>query len=111
MRPVFQGKSDGSARFGTTAAGEMKAENLYEQLKDVAERLGMSVSEHNLRKAGVTTQSGYCRIKGAPHYIMDKHLSIHRKNRLLAACLKGMAPEEVHMLPAVREYLRRMERD
>jgi hypothetical protein len=89
----------------------MKAEKLYEQLKDAAERLGVAVSEHNLRKTGVTTQSGYCLIKGAPHYIMDKHLSIHRKNRLLAACLKGMGPEEVHMLPAVRDYMARMERD
>ena len=89
----------------------MKAEKLYEQLKNVAERMGVSVSEHNLRKAGVPAQSGYCRIKGSPHYIMDKHLSIHRKNRLLAACLKRMAPEEVHMLPAVREYMARIKSD
>ncbi len=89
----------------------MKAEKLYEQLKEAAERLGVTVSEHNLRKTGVTAQSGYCLIKGAPHYIMDKHLSIHRKNRLLAACLKRMAPETVHMLPAVRDYMARMERD
>lgn len=111
MRVAFQGKSDKSRRYGTTATQKMKAEKLYEQLKDVAQRLGISVSEHNLRKAGVTTQSGYCRIKGAPHYIMDKHLSIHRKNRLLAACLKGMAPEGVYMLPAVRDFLARTERD
>lgn len=90
----------------------MKAEQLYDHLRVVAEKLGISVTEHNLRKSGVTAKSGYCVIKGSPHYIMDKHLSVHRKNRLLAACLKEMtAPEEVHMLPAVREYLARIKRD
>lgn len=90
----------------------MKAEKLYEQLKETAEKLGIAVNEHNLRKTGVTAKSGYCIIKGSPHYIMDKHLSVHRKNRLLAACLKEIAaPEAVHMLPAVREYMARIKRD
>lgn len=89
----------------------MKADKLYEHLREVAEKLGVVVLERRLRKAGVTAQSGFCRIKGVPHYIMDKHLSTHRKNRLLAACLKRMASDEIHMLPAVREYMARMERD
>lgn len=89
----------------------MKPDKLYENLKDVAEKLGVCVSERNLRKAGVATRSGFCRIKGKPHYIMDKHLSVHRKNRLLARCLSEMTTQDLPMAPAVREFVARMERD
>jgi hypothetical protein len=83
----------------------MKPEQLYQQLKELAEKLDITVSEKNFRNAGINVTSGLCKVKGRHFFIMDKHLSIHRKNKILAACLKTMPHEGVYVVPAVREII------
>ena len=85
----------------------MKPEQLYQELKDLAEKLGITVSEQNLRKTGIHVNSGLCKVKEKDLFIMDKHESIHGKNKLLAACLYAFPHEEIFILPAVREFLDR----
>ncbi len=89
----------------------MKPEDLYRLLRELAEKLGVTVAERNLRKAGIAVQSGLCRVHGRLHYIMDKHLPQRRKNRLLAECLGRMPRESVFMPPAVRDYIERVEKE
>jgi hypothetical protein len=83
----------------------MKPEQIYQELKDLAEKLEITVSEQNFRKTGVKAKSGLCKVREKFFFIMDKHESIHRKIELLAACLSKMPHEEIFVIPAVRDLL------
>lgn len=85
----------------------MKPEELYQHLKDLAEKLGISVREQNLRHAGLRVRSGFCIVKDRPMYIISKHLNIHRKNEKLADCLNHFPHEGIYLVPAVRDFLQR----
>ena len=83
----------------------MKPEQIYQELKDLAERLAMTVSEQNLRTAGIKVKSGLCTVKGEDMFIMDKHKSIHKKIKILATQLADMPHENIYLIPAIREML------
>lgn len=83
----------------------MKPDQLYQELKDLAERMQITVSEQNLRTSGIKVQSGLCTVKGKQMFIMDKHKSVHKKIRILAAQLAMMPLEDLYIIPAVRELL------
>jgi len=83
----------------------MKPEQVYQELKDLAERLAVTVSEENLRTAGIKVRSGLCTVKGRDMFIMDKHQSIHKKIKVLAVQLARMPHEDIYLVPAVREIL------
>ena len=73
----------------------MKPDQLYQGLKDLADKLQITVSEQNLKRSGLRAESGLCKIKGKYTFIMDKNNSIHRKNMLLARCLNTMDHEGI----------------
>ncbi len=83
----------------------MKPEQIYQELKDIAEKLGITVSEQNLRKTGISVKSGICKVKGKQIFIMDKHKSIQKKNVILTSFLKEMPHEDIYIVPAVRELI------
>jgi len=85
----------------------MKPEQLYQHLKDLAEKLDITVSEQNLRLTGVNAKSGLCTVKGRTMFIMDKHLAVREKIARLGSCLSRLPHEEIYVVPAVRELLRR----
>ena len=83
----------------------MKPDQLYQELKDLAERLQITVSEQNLKTSGVKVKSGLCSVKGQNMFIMDKHKSIHKKIEILAVQLATIPHEDLYIIPAVRELL------
>ena len=83
----------------------MKPEQIYQELKHLAEKLDVKVVEKNLKNIGVNVKSGLCKVKGRKIFIMDKHKSIHIKNKILAACLSKMKHEHIFVVPAVRELI------
>ncbi len=83
----------------------MKPEQLYQNLKDLAQKLEISVLERNLRNTGIKVESGLCKVKGKYLFIMDKHMPLHVRNRILGYCLSKMSHEDIYVVPAVREYL------
>ena len=83
----------------------MKPEQIYQELRDLAEKIGITVSEQNLRKSGISVKSGICKIKGKQIFIMDKHKSIHKKNTILTSFLKELPHEDIYVVPAVRELI------
>jgi hypothetical protein len=83
----------------------MKPEQIYQELKDLAEKLEIHVSEQNLNTAGIKVKSGLCKVKGKNMFIMDKHKSIHKKIKILASHLAELPREDVFIVPAVRELL------
>ncbi|MDM8524276.1 hypothetical protein QUF80_12980 [Desulfococcaceae bacterium HSG8] len=84
----------------------MKPEQLYQHLKELAEKLEITVSEKNFRNISVQVNSGFCKVKGKNFFYMDKHLSINRKSKILADCLSKMPHEDIYVVPAVREMLK-----
>lgn len=83
----------------------MKPEQIYQELRDLAEKLGIAVSEQNLRKSGINVKSGLCKVKGKQIFIMDKDKSTYKKNLLLVSLLKELPHENIYVVPAVRELI------
>ena len=83
----------------------MKPDQVYQALKELAEKLQVTVSEQNLRATGARARSGLCKVKGKYVFVMDKHKPLSRKIDLLAECLSRMPHEDIFILPAVRERL------
>jgi hypothetical protein len=92
----------------------VKPEKLYHELKDLAEKIGMRVSEQNFRiTTGIRVKSGFCIVKDQECCIIDKHLKLNKKTEALAECInqKLTASDEsietIFLVPAVREYMER----
>ena len=85
----------------------MKPEQTYQDLKELAEKLGVVVSEQNFRSTGIKAKSGLCKVKGKTNIIIDKQLSLQNKNEVLASCLSKLPHENIFMVPALREFLDR----
>jgi len=85
----------------------MKPEQIYLGLKDIADKLGIVVSEQKLSTGSLKVKSGLCKIRGHFVMILDKQLSIHKKCAVLATCLSDMPHDAVFAIPAVREFLAR----
>jgi hypothetical protein len=83
----------------------MKPEQLYQELKGVAEKLGLVVSEQNFRNTGIHVRSGYCRVMGELQCIIDKHVKLNLKIEALAECLSQMPLESIYIVPTVRDFL------
>jgi hypothetical protein len=85
----------------------MSPEQLYQHLKDLSEKLGVVVQEQSFKQMALPVKSGYCRVKGRDMFIMDKNISIAKKNATLAKFLRSQPHENIFIPPAVRELLAR----
>lgn len=83
----------------------MKADQLLNELKLLAEKLGIEVSEQNFRTTGIAVKSGYCKVKGNDHFFIDKHIKLSKKVEVLAEYLAQLPLDTVFIVPALREYL------
>lgn len=83
----------------------MKPEQLYFELKALADKLGVTVEEHNFRNTGVRVKSGACLVRGKQLVIIDKHKALNKKIKILASILSGFPHEDVFTVPAVRDLL------
>jgi len=83
----------------------MKPEQIYQELKNLAEKLEIKVSEQNLRKTGIHVNSGLCKIKGQKFIILDKNEKVFDKIEIIASILSEMPHEDIYIIPAVRELL------
>jgi hypothetical protein len=83
----------------------MQTEQIYTGLKELAEKLNITVTEKNLSNAGVKVKSGLCRIEERNLFIMDKNKPIKEKIKLLAESISELPLEEVYIVPTIRETL------
>jgi hypothetical protein len=83
----------------------MKPEQIFLHLTELAEKLDISVSEQSFTSANIPVKSGYCKVKGQQRFIIDKHLTLHKKNKLLATFLSRFALDDIYVVPKVREFL------
>ena len=85
----------------------MKPLQLYQGLRELADRLDVQVTEQNFRHTGIKVKSGLCKVRGATVFVMDKHKSLNRKIALLAECLSRMPRDDVYILPVIRDLLKK----
>lgn len=85
----------------------MKPEQIYQELKDLSEKLGVIVSEQSFRASGIPVKSGFCLIKGAMHCIIDKNITLRNKTVVLAQSLAELPHENLFVIPAVRDILKK----
>ena len=83
----------------------MKPDQLYQNLLELAEKLGINVTEENLKISGLKVKSGLCTLKGEKKFIMDKKKSAKDKAVILAECLCEFQFDDIYIVPAVREFL------
>ena len=62
----------------------MTPEQIYHGLKELSEKLGVTVSEHNFRKTGIKIKSGLCKIKDEQFFIIA-NMVIKLKTDFMAA--------------------------
>jgi hypothetical protein len=85
----------------------MKPEQIYHELKELAEKLDITVSEQSFRATGIPVKSGFCIVKGKMHCIIDKKLSISKKTDVLARTLADFRVEDLYVVPAVRDVIQK----
>ena len=83
----------------------MKPEQMFQEIKDVAEKLGVTVLEQSFRSSGIPVKSGFRLIKGKMHCVIDKNISLKKKTRLLAQSISHLPHENLYMVPAVRDMI------
>jgi hypothetical protein len=85
----------------------MKPEKIYQELKELADKLGVGVEEHNFRTTGIRVKSGACIVHGKHLVIIDKHKPLAKKIGALASALAKLPHDTVYLVPAVREVIAR----
>jgi hypothetical protein len=85
----------------------MKPSEIYQHLKDIAMKVDIAVSEHNLRATGINARSGLCRVRGKQRFIMDKHLTQREKIDLLGESMAKLPLDDIYIVPSVRKFLDR----
>jgi len=83
----------------------MKPDQIYQELKELAEKLNITVSEQNLRKTGIKVKSGLCKVKAKYVFVMDKNKSVRDKIEVLASCLSKIPNDDIYVVPILREIL------
>jgi len=89
----------------------MIPEQLFQDLKEIAEKLGISILEHNFRNTGISVKSGFCKVKGKKLIILDKSRSLTDKNEVILSCLSKMPHEDIYIVPYLRELLSKYNND
>ncbi|WP_300670538.1 hypothetical protein [Desulfoluna sp.] len=78
---------------------------LFDHLKLIIEKLGVTYQEHSFRATSIRVQSGLCLVRGDLFFIMDKRKKLRDKNRILGRTLSQMDLDTVHIPPMVREFI------
>lgn len=86
----------------------MKPEQVYQELKAAAEKLGITVAEKSFRNVGIRVESGLCTVRGKRLYILDRNKPLDEKILLLGACLAELPSEHIYMVPFLREFLEKL---
>ncbi len=83
-------------------------EALCEELKEVANRLGVQVREETLlREVGYRVRSGGCRVHGEEVIFLDRSLTAAERVQVLLGELAGRDLETLYLSPDLRRLLER----
>ena len=83
----------------------MKVDQLFGELKLLAEKLGVEVSEQNFRTTGIAVRSGFCKVKDRDLFLIDKHLKKTKKVEVLAEHLAQLSLATISVSSDLKTYL------
>lgn len=83
----------------------MNSEQLYLEIKNLAEKLGIIVSEQNFKTTGIHVKSGLCKIKNQKFLIIDKHKPVVDQLQILSSVIAAVNLDSIYVVPAVRQHL------
>ena len=78
----------------------MKAEELVEELQEIARQIGVTV-----RFEKGDFEGGYCLLRDQRLVLINKRLMPSRKASLLALALQSIGLETIFLKPALRQYI------
>ncbi len=78
----------------------MKNEKLYNELEDIAKRLGLRVLKGKGDFAG-----GKCKVNNESVIVVNKMKPIEHRLKTLASCFLDYDLESIHMVPAARTFI------
>ena len=79
---------------------------LLEELKGVAQELGIRVREERLlREVGYRVRSGACRVRDTNLVLLDRELPLSAQIEVLADVLANRAVDTIYLSPAARRLL------
>ena len=85
-----------------------RAEALFEEAKELAQRVGLTVREEVLlREVGYRVRSGACRVRGEEVVFVDHTLPPTERLQVLLDVLDGRDMETHFLTPALRRLLER----
>ena len=85
----------------------MKQEQIYQELVELLEKFGVTVSEQNFKATRTKTTGGFCIVKNEKFFILDKDIRINRKIDLLVDYIRTLPNEDMYVVPIVRELLKK----
>ncbi|MDH5543022.1 MAG: hypothetical protein OEY64_08685 [Nitrospinota bacterium] len=88
-----------------------KDDILYEELKLVLEKLGVTVELRNLVDDELSIHSGYCELKSGRKLILDKRFSAHERVSVIMQFLKTRNLDNIFIHPAIRARLENIEKN
>jgi len=83
----------------------MDTHNRLEDLKAVAEKLSIEIATGNFADEEISTQSGFCRIKGKNLIILDKKLNSESQADIILEALENFDLETIYVPSWIREQL------
>ncbi|SHK83551.1 hypothetical protein SAMN02745216_04159 [Desulfatibacillum alkenivorans DSM 16219] len=83
----------------------MQSDKILAGLKELAEKIGIKVTEQVLKSPGIHVRSGLCTVRGEERFILDKKLNQGDKIEVLADCLCLMDTNGVFLVPQIRDLL------
>jgi hypothetical protein len=85
----------------------MTKEELLSQLEELASRLNVHIQYESMKNEDPSTFGGFCRIKDQHIIIIHSKASIGRKIEILIEALRRFDIDELYLLPALREHLKK----
>jgi hypothetical protein len=85
----------------------MTREELLIQLEELAARLNIQVQYESVKSEDPSTFGGYCRINDQHMIILHSKALISRKIEIITEALKRFDIDDVYLLPALREHLKK----
>ncbi|MBI9074453.1 MAG: hypothetical protein JEZ02_03500 [Desulfatibacillum sp.] len=83
----------------------MQSDKILSELKGLAEKIGIKVTEQVLKSPGIHVRSGLCKVRGEDRFILDRKLNLGDKVELLADCLCLQDTNGVFLVPQLRDLL------
>jgi hypothetical protein len=83
----------------------MNEEVLLNQLKELADKLGILVREENINSEESSSSGGLCRVEGKYVLLLNSKVTVKEKNQVMIKALRQFELSDIYIKPVIRELL------